>query len=747
MTKVRIYELAKKMGLSNHELLTKLKAQGIQAKTHSSNIDEKIVEKILNISKETNTNSKELNTNSHINEHAETNISNKELKLKKEDNVVRNINPSAIKTRLAADSRVFKNQNSNNSIPNNRKYSSKRKIYSTNKINNENNKNYAFKTNGKKTNFTNNLFNEKINKNTELLKQKKIIKINDLILVGDLAKKMSIKVNKVVSKLIELGMMISVNQYIDFDTAIIIAEEFGFHVENISFKEEDILNINKINKNIILKTRSPIVTIMGHVNHGKTTLLNVFRDDFNNKEIGDITQHIGAYRIKVKDKYITIIDTPGHESFSSMRSRGANATDIVILVVAANDGVMPQTIESINHAQEAGAAIIVAINKIDLPSLQTEKIMQSISKYNIVPEAWGGDTQFFHISAKKKKGIDNLLEGILTQAEIMDLKSDFTQKAYGIVIESRIDKGLGVIATILIKSGSLNKGDSILAGTCTGKIRAILNDRNKVIETAFPSMPVQILGLSSTPIAGDTFHIIEDEKSAKLIISHRIQKDKNKKLKNINYPKIQTPSEININTSKKLKFIIKSDVSGSLSVIINGILNIIDKEIYVKFIHTGVGDINLSDINHAIITDAILIGFNVKSNAQTQNIAKEKKIKIYIYDIIYNLFNYIKSINDEIMRPVDEIINIGIAVIKKIFINKNKKNIYGTYVTEGKIITTQKVNIKRDGKLILQTHILNIRRFKDDVKEINSGYECGITLDKDIDIKIGDIIECIKTNS
>jgi len=732
MTKMRIYELAKKMGLSNHDLLTKLKAQGIHAKTHSSNIDEKMVEKILNITKAKDINSKEIETESH------QTTTTKECNLKKENN----INFSEFRTKLPINKDNFKNQNSNN-----KKYTLKKKIYSNNKITNENNKNYGFKTNIKKPNITNKLFNEKISEDTNLLKHGKTIKINDLILVGDLAKKMSIKVNKVVSKLIELGMMISVNQYIDFDTAIIIAEEFGFHVENISFKEEDILNLNKVNKNNILKTRPPIVTIMGHVNHGKTTLLNVFRDNFNNKEIGDITQHIGAYRIKVKDKYITIIDTPGHESFSSMRSRGANITDIVILVVAANDGVMPQTIESIDHAQEAGATIIVAINKIDLPSLQTEKIMQSISKYNIVPEAWGGDTQIFHISAKKKKGIDNLLEGILTQAEIMDLKSDFNQKAHGIVIESRIDKGLGVIATILIKSGSLKKGDSILAGKCTGKIRAILNDRNKVITSALPSMPVQILGLSSIPIAGDTFHIIEDEKSAKLIIAHRIQKDKNKRLKNNNYPKIQVNSDININISKKLKFIIKSDVSGSLSVIINGILNIIDKEIYVKFIHTGVGDINLSDINHAIITDAILIGFNIKTNSHAQSIAKEKKIKIYIYDIIYNLFNYIKSISDDIMRPVDEVINIGSAIVKKIFINKNKKNIYGSYVTEGKIITTQKVNIKRDGKLLLQTHILNIRRFKDDVKEIKSGLECGITLDKNIDIKVGDIIECIKINS
>jgi len=743
MTKVRIYELAKKMGLSNHELLTKLKAQGIHAKTHSSNIDEKMVNKILDTPKVTNNNLNQLKTTSSKEINNDENISNKSSQksnFKKEDNVVRSINPDAIKTRLASEGRIFKNQTSNNSVinkqNNNKKYSVKRKSYIDNKMNNESNRNNISKQRTKKVNFSNNS-----------LKQKKTIKINDLILVGNLAKKMSIKVNKVVSKLIELGMMISVNQYIDFDTAMIIGEEFGFHVENISFKEESILNLNKKNKNNIFKTRSPIVTIMGHVNHGKTTLLNVFRDEFNNKEKGDITQHIGAYQIKVKNKYITIIDTPGHESFSSMRSRGANITDIVILVVAANDGVMPQTIESIKHAQEAGATIIVAINKMDLPSLQTEKIMQSISKYNIIPEAWGGDTQFFYISAKKKDGINNLLEGILTQAEIMDLKSDFNQKACGIVIESRIDKGLGVIATILIKSGSLIKGDLILAGTCIGKIRAILNDRNNPIESAEPAMPVQILGWSTPPSAGDIFHIVEDEKSAKLIIAHRIEKNKNIKLKSINYPKAQTTSEININTTKKLKFIIKTDVSGSLSVISNGILNIIDKEIDVKFIHTGVGDINLSDINHAIITDAILLGFNVKINTQTQLKAKEKKINIYVYDIIYNLFNYIKSINDEIMRPEDKIIYTGIAIIKKIFINKNKRNIYGSYVTEGKIIKTQKVNIKRDGKIILNTHILNIRRFKDDVSEINSGYECGITLDKDIDIKIDDIIECIKTNS
>ena len=572
---------------------------------------------------------------------------------------------------------------------------------------------------------------------------KRRIKIDDAIVLADLAKRLGIKANEMIKALMGMGVMATVNQTIDFDTAALIASEFNYEVEKASFEEEVILKVEKDDPDK-LTARSPVVTIMGHVDHGKTSLLDVIRKTrVTEIEAGGITQHIGAYYVTTDKGQIVFLDTPGHEAFTAMRARGAKVTDIVVLVVAADDGVMPQTVEAINHSKAAGVPIIVAINKIDKADADPERVKREIAELGLAPEDWGGDTIFVNVSAKSNQGIDELLELILLQAEFMELKANPDKLAQGNVVEAKIDSGRGAVATLLVREGTLRTGDAIVCGIHHGKVRALLDDRGKQVEAAGPSIPVEVLGLTGVPNAGDEFIALTNDKSAKQVSIHRIQRQRSKDLSKTSRLSLEKLFEqMQEGEVKDLNLIIKADVNGSIEALRDSLIKLSNDEVKINVIHDATGTIIESDVSLAAVSDAIIIGFNVRPSTKVQAFANEENVDMRFYNVIYNVIKDIKDAIVGMMESTYEEQVLGKAEVREVFHVPKIGTIAGCYVTDGKIERGQLVRLIRDGIVSYEGKISSLKRFKEDAKEVQSGYECGIGIDNFNDIKLGDIIEC-----
>jgi len=591
----------------------------------------------------------------------------------------------------------------------------------------------AKKKNSKQENRT----KQKIFKLTE-------ITIPETITVKDLATEMKITSGDVIKKLLSLGIMATINNEVDFDTAYLIAQEYGINaVKKNIVTDEDILIDETEDNDADLKPRPPVIVVMGHVDHGKTSLLDAIRStNVIEGESGGITQHIGAYQVKINDRDITFLDTPGHEAFTSMRARGAMITDIAILVVAANDGVMPQTIEAINHAKAAEIPIIVAVNKMDLPDANFEKVQQELMKYELVPEAWGGDTIYVPISAKKHEGIDNLLEMVLLEADVLELKANPTKQAKGTVIEARLDKSRGPVATMLVQRGKLDVGDTIIVGSSIGRIRTMQNDKGKKVKFAGPSTPVEITGLTSVPESGDTFYEVKDERTAK----HLIEKRKYEKhQKEINVSTVVTLDDlfnkIESENLKQLNLIVKADVQGSVEALKQSLEKLSNEEVRVKVIHSNVGGVTESDVTLAKVSGAIIIAFNVRPEVMAKTIADKEGVEIKQYSVIYDAINDVEAAMKGMLDPVYKEVVIGTAEIRQTFKVSNVGTIAGTYVLTGKVARNAGIRVIRDNIVIHDGKLISLKRFKDDVKEVDKGYECGLQIEGFNDLKEGDSLE------
>jgi len=540
-----------------------------------------------------------------------------------------------------------------------------------------------------------------------------------------------------------LGVMATLNQAIDFETAVLVASEFDFEAERVSFEEDTVIRPEKDDPEK-LKPRPPVVTIMGHVDHGKTSLLDAIRQtNVIDGETGGITQHIGAYNVTLKKGQIVFLDTPGHEAFTAMRARGAEITDLVVLVVAADDGVMPQTLEAINHARAAGVPIMVAVNKIDKPEADPERVKRQLAELGLSPEEWGGDTVLVNVSAKQEKGIEELLEMILLQAEVLELKANPDKLALGHVIEAKLDPGRGPVATVLVQEGTLHAGDAVICGLYHGKIRAMLDDRGKRFDSAGPSMPVEIQGLSGVPMAGDDFMVLADEKVAKQVSLHRAQKQRVSELaqsSRLTLDKYYEQMEGAL--VKDLNLIIRADVQGSIEALTEAVQKIASIEVKVNIVHSATGAMSESDIMLAMVSNAIVIGFNVRPNPKVRDLATEQDVDIRFYDVIYNVVNDIKGAVAGLMEPTYKEHLVGRAEVRQIFNIPKVGTIGGCYVTEGKIERGQPVRLLREGVVVYNGKIASVRRFKDDVKEVQSGFECGIGIENYNDVKVDDVIEC-----
>ena len=575
---------------------------------------------------------------------------------------------------------------------------------------------------------------------------KKQIKITvpEEITVGELAALLKMTAAEVIKKLFALGMMATVNEVIDYDTAEIVATELGAKVEKevVVTIEERIID-DTVDAEEDLQPRDPVVVVMGHVDHGKTSLLDAIRNtSVTSTEAGGITQHIGAYRVQTSEGKITFLDTPGHAAFTSMRARGAMATDIAILVVAADDGIMPQTIEAINHAKAANVSIIVAINKMDKPGASPDRIMQQLTEHDLVPEEWGGDVICIPVSAKTHQGIDKVLESINLVAEMLELKANPNRAAKGIVIEAKLDKGRGPVATVLVQNGTLKTGDTIVAGTSVGRVRVMTNENGKVLDSAGPSVPVEIMGLAEVPQAGDTFDAVSDERLARELVEQRKREAKEEEFKQ--YQKVTLDnlfSSISQGEMKELNIIVKADVQGSVEAVKQNVEKLSNDEVKVKVIHGSVGAINESDVMLANASNAIIVGFNVRPDPVAAEIAERDGVDIRMYRVIYDCIEELEAAIKGMLAPKFREVVLGRAEVRNVFKLSSAGMIAGSYVLDGKITRNSQIRVVRDGIVIFEDAIASLKRFKEDAKEVASGYECGVGLEKFNDIKEGDILE------
>lgn len=570
------------------------------------------------------------------------------------------------------------------------------------------------------------------------------IEIPETVTVKDLAADMKKTTAEVIKKLLGYGIMATINQEIDFDTAYLIAQEFGITaIKKETVTEEDILFDDSEDKEEELETRPPVIVVMGHVDHGKTSLLDAVRKtNVIEGEAGGITQAIGAYKVKVKDREITFLDTPGHEAFTAMRARGAQITDIAILVVAANDGVKPQTIEAINHAKSAGIPIIVAINKIDLPDANIEKVKQELMAYELVPEEWGGDTIYVPISAKKGDNIDQLLEMVLLEADVLELKANPHKQAKGTVIEARLDKSKGAIATMLVQRGTLDVGDTIVVGSSIGRIRAMKDDKGKSVKAAGPSTPVEIMGLTEVPEAGDTFYEVKNEKMAKHLIERRKRQAREKAINSATKVTLDNLfTQMEQGNLKVLNLIVKADVQGSVEAVKQAMEKLENEEVKVKVIHAAAGAVNQSDVTLAKVSNAIIIAFNVRPDNMAKEMAEKDEVEIKQYSIIYQAIEDVEAAMKGMLDPKYEEKVIGNAEVRQTFKISNVGTIAGCYVISGKVERNAGVRVIRENVVIHDGHLATLKRFKDDVKEVTKGFECGIQIENYNDIKEGDVIE------
>ena len=586
---------------------------------------------------------------------------------------------------------------------------------------------------------------ERLNRIAQERKAKHItIEIPEEITVGDFALRLKVSAPEVIKKLMGLGVFASINDMIDFDTAVLIADEFHAKVEKevVVTIEEQIIDDSEDNEENLV-SRAPVVVVMGHVDHGKTSVLDAIRhSNVTEGEAGGITQHIGAYRVKVGDRDVTFLDTPGHAAFTTMRARGAQVTDIAVLVVAADDGIMPQTVEAINHAKAAGVSIIVAINKMDKPSADPDRVKQQLTEYSLVPEEWGGDTPCIPVSAVTKAGLDDLLEMIILTADMLELKANPDRAAKGTVIEARLDRGMGPIATVLVQNGTLHSGDTIVAGTTVGRVRSMMDDKGRRVQEAGPSVPVEITGLGDVPVGGDIFNVVSDERLARELVEQRLSEQKEQQFNAQTKVTLDNLfDQMKEGDMKELKIIVKADVQGSVEAVRQSLEKLSNEEVRVNIIHGAVGAVSESDVMLANASNAIIVGFNVRPDPVAEENAKRDGVDMRLYRIIYDCIEEIESAMKGMLAPKYREVGLGKAECRETYKITNVGMVIGGHVTSGKITRNAQIRVVRDGIIVADDKIGSLRRFKDDVKEVAEGYDCGITLEKFSDIKQGDILE------
>ncbi len=573
---------------------------------------------------------------------------------------------------------------------------------------------------------------------------KRVVRISEVVSVGDLARLMGVKAGEVIRKLIDLGMMATINQMLDIDTATLVASEFDHQIENVAFDAESALQVEQGKESAHdLESRPPVVTIMGHVDHGKTSLLDAIRrTNVTAQEAGGITQHMGAYHVIADGRGVTFLDTPGHEAFTAMRARGAKITDLVVLVVAADDGVMPQTIEAINHARAADVPIIVAVNKIDLPNANLERVKKDLSQYGLAPEEWGGSTIFAPVSAKTKEGIPHLIEMILLQADVLELKANPNKLARGTIIESKLDRGRGPVATVLVQEGTLRVGEPFVCGSFHGRVRAMIDDRGLKVDYALPSLPVELLGLQGVPQAGDALVVVADEAKARQIADYRGKKQRESELvKSAKVSLEDLYEQIKAGDVKELRVVIKGDVHGSVEAVGDALTRLSTDDVKLRVIHSTVGGITESDILLAAASNAVVIGFNVRPESKASALAAQEGVDVRLYTIIYDLLADVRAAMEGLLAPTFREQLHGRVQVRQIFTVRGQGSVAGCYVSEGKFLRSSLVRLLRDQVVVHEGKLGSLRRFKDDVREVTAGFECGLTLEGFQDIKAGDVVE------
>lgn len=743
--KTRVYELAKELNMETKELLDKLQELNLPPMTHLSGVDEETANMIRDLFIEEDkiaVKEKPKKKIHKIKEESET-IDKKANKAKKSAKTEAK-KPELKKETKQETKHEDKKDGADNKNKNKHKNKEEKYINKGNKEENQSNK--KNKKNKNKQNKNNEEKAQEVKEEKVEAKKAKdeVVYITDPIVVKDLAEKLGVGVNQLITKLIMLGLMLNQNQSIDFDTASLMADEFGVKVElEVPQSEEEALELDFEDSEDTLVTRPPVVTVMGHVDHGKTSLLDAIRQTkVQAGEAGGITQRIGAYSINVKGKKIVFLDTPGHEAFTQMRARGAQITDISVIVVAADDGIMPQTKEAISHSKAAGVPIIVAINKIDRPEANIERIYQELADNDLLPEKWGGSTITVEVSAKKRINIDELLEMIILVAEMEDIKANPNRRAMGTVIEAQLDKGQGPTATVLVQKGTLKKGDYVVSGTSCGKIRLMVDDNGKGIMKATPSTPVKIMGLSEVPEAGEFFYAVESEKKARAIAEMRKEKQREEMITATQKVSLDNLFDrIKEGELKDLNIIIKADNKGSIEAIASSLTKLSNEEVKVSVIHSGVGGISESDVMLASASNAIIIGFNVRPNNGAMDLANAESIEVKTYRVIYDIIDDIKNAVKGMLKPKTKETVLGRATVRATFRLPNGQSIAGIYVDNGKITRNSSIRLLRDDVVIHDGGISSLKRFKDDAKEVATGYEAGLGLENYNDIKEGDEME------
>jgi translation initiation factor IF-2 len=752
---MRIHELSKKINIPSKEILAKLKELGIPAKSHMTGLEDNTVDKLIYLySKGKKTPVKEETPA----------IPKKEQTVKK---VTKTKTPSKEQIPATKTPVIAKQASKETPVAvdkdNTVVADSSKKEVATDKITKfkskpgmqrafdsirrveVNRKGFDFKSRHKKqdkrgqANKT-----ESVEAPSPTAPRKKILKFQEGTTVKEFSELIGQKINDVIKKFMELGYMTTINQPLDADAAQIVAESFGMKIELAPIEsDEDFLDEAEIDE-AALTHRPPIVTIMGHVDHGKTTLLDAIRETkVTETEAGGITQHIGAYKVTLNNKDIAFLDTPGHEAFTMMRARGAKVTDIVVLVVAADDSVMPQTIEAIDHAKAANVPIIVAVNKIDKPEANISRVQTELAQHEVVPEDWGGKNVFVEVSALEKTGIEHLLEMILLQAEIMELKADYTRNAKGTIVEAKLDRGRGPVGTVLVKSGTLKIGDSFLVGTVAGRVRALIDDSGKKIKEAGPSTPVEVIGFPEVPQAGDIFVVMDDEKKARQIAMNRLHKQKQVSMSRKKMLTLDDLFEkVKEGEIKDLNIIIKADVQGSVEAVKDALSKIKHPEVQVNVIHTGAGGINESDVMLAAASNAIIIGFSVRADAKANALIDKEGVDVRLYNVIYEAIDDVKKALEGLLEPTITEKVLGHAEVRELFHVSRFGTIAGCYVTDGKISrASEGVRVVRDNVVIYESKLSSLKRFKEDAKEVLTGFECGIMVENFNDLKTGDVIE------
>ena len=759
MSKIRVHALAKEIGITSRELILKLNEIEIPVKNHMSTLESADEERIRKLYKKSSSKNESPVKNDNSKNSRDVKAKSEVAKNKKE----KQEKPNRVKTskdkkpQEDSDKKFFDERKTENHKHNKNHNNKKEESFEDEDFNNNRKNRFKNKKDNKREN--NNSYNRDLTKKKPKKKVKSRHKTEEEnrgddpitviapITVKDFADQLGVSVSTVITKLIGLGVMANQNQSIDEDTCILLADELGIEIDieepKLDESIEEEYGLLKKDKERDLKTRPPVVTVMGHVDHGKTSLLDsIKKTHVTQSEAGGITQHIGAYTVNLAGKKITFLDTPGHEAFTSMRLRGAQTTDIAVLVVAADDGVMPQTIEAISHARSAEVPIIVAITKIDKPEANPERVKQELMNENLLAEEWGGDTIVVGVSSKTGEGIDELLEMILLVAEMRELKANPNRRAIGTIIEANLDKAKGPMATILIKNGTLRFGDSIVSGVCSGRIRAMQDDKGKQVKKAGPSMPVVVLGLNEVPNAGDTIYAVNDDKTAKAIADKNAEITREKRLSQTTKISLDNLFEkISEEDVKELNIVVKADVKGSVEALNQSLLKLSTDEVKISIIHSGVGGINESDVTLASASNAIVIGFNVRPNINAIELAKAEDVEIRTYRVIYEIINDIEQAAKGMLDPdiVEEI--LGRCEIRQTFKLPNNQMVAGVYVLNGKILRNSKVKVLRDDVVIHEGDIASLKRFKDDTKELATGFEGGLVIDGFNDIKEGDLLE------